>query len=440
MKRRLKAALGLFSGGVGVLVSGAAAAQLLTIAAAPILTRLYGPEDFGILAVFTALISMITVVASFRYEMAIPLPKEDDEAASILAISLIILLFVIILAFIIVNIGGQYILKFLDAKDLSTYIYLIPIGVATAGFYQIFHRWSIRSKKFSNIASTRILQSIGTTSIQVLGFKFGTISLLLGYALGQGLGAAKLANVRGTIGLLKKVSIKECLYSARKYKEFPIYATWTGLLNSASLQLAPVIFVFFYGSSAAGLYALTHRVLSIPANLIGSAVGSVFISEAPDAKRKGKLAILVHELHYRLTLIATLPLIVVLAAGPSLFSLVFGHEWKTAGVYAQVMAPWLYTQFKWTPLSSLALVLELQRELLVADVLLFFARLASIYFSWLFFSDIFITIACFSLTSACLYAVRTAWFLDKSGSKFRVGIGYDVVIILVSSTFIALNI
>ena len=40
-----------FARGVSVLVGGTAGAQLLTILAAPLLTRLYGPEDFGLVAV-----------------------------------------------------------------------------------------------------------------------------------------------------------------------------------------------------------------------------------------------------------------------------------------------------------------------------------------------------------------------------------------------------
>ena len=71
-----------FARGISLLVGGTAGAQLLTILAAPALTRQYGPEDFGLLAVYASLLALIGVISSLRYELAIPLPVGDAEAAS----------------------------------------------------------------------------------------------------------------------------------------------------------------------------------------------------------------------------------------------------------------------------------------------------------------------------------------------------------------------
>ena len=73
---------GSFARGAIVLSSGSAGAQLLLVLAAPILTRLYTPEDFGLLAIYTSLLALAGVISSLRYELAIPLPKEDEEAAN----------------------------------------------------------------------------------------------------------------------------------------------------------------------------------------------------------------------------------------------------------------------------------------------------------------------------------------------------------------------
>lgn len=68
---------------MGVLVGGTTGAQLLAVLAAPLLTRLYTPEDFGLLAVYASLLGLIAVIASLRYELAIPLPTDDTEAAAV---------------------------------------------------------------------------------------------------------------------------------------------------------------------------------------------------------------------------------------------------------------------------------------------------------------------------------------------------------------------
>ncbi|MBO1928615.1 hypothetical protein J4731_01440 [Providencia rettgeri] len=43
----------------------------------PIITRLYGPEVFGILGTFTAILTVITPIAALTYPIAIVLPKSD---------------------------------------------------------------------------------------------------------------------------------------------------------------------------------------------------------------------------------------------------------------------------------------------------------------------------------------------------------------------------
>ncbi|NCC31504.1 MAG: lipopolysaccharide biosynthesis protein, partial [Chloroflexia bacterium] len=59
-----------FARSVSILVGGTAGLQLLSILTAPIYTRLYTPSDFGVLAVFVGLLSLIIIIASLRYELA----------------------------------------------------------------------------------------------------------------------------------------------------------------------------------------------------------------------------------------------------------------------------------------------------------------------------------------------------------------------------------
>ena len=77
-----------FARSASLLAGGAVAGQAIIVAASPILTRLYSPEDFGVLAVFASLLSILSIVASLRYQLAIPLPKTDEEAANVTVLSL----------------------------------------------------------------------------------------------------------------------------------------------------------------------------------------------------------------------------------------------------------------------------------------------------------------------------------------------------------------
>ena len=76
---------GAFGRGVAVLGGGAAAAQAIAVAASPILTRLYSPADFGVLAVYTSLVSLLGAVAALSYHQAIPLPEIEFDRSPLYA-------------------------------------------------------------------------------------------------------------------------------------------------------------------------------------------------------------------------------------------------------------------------------------------------------------------------------------------------------------------
>lgn len=408
-----------FARGVGVLVGGTAGAQLLMVLAAPLLTRLYTPEDFGLLAVFTALLALLTVIASGRYELGIPLPESDQDAANITLLSLTIVVVVTALSLAVFLIWPLEIANAINAPELAAYLWLIPFGVFFVGCYQVFNKWAVRSKQFGSIARTRIYQSIGTLAIQIGGFKFGAPALLGGHAAGQGVGATGLAMSALKRPEFRRCSLKAMWAQARRYRDFPIYSTWTGLFNTASLQLAPILFLALFGASVAGLYALTLRILSMPGSLIGNAVGSVFLSEAPEARRNGTLPALVTRLHSRLAMAGALPLAVLLFFGPELFAFVFGEQWRQAGVYAQWMAPWIYLQFQWSPFSTLTSVLELQKQGLVAQFLTLLIRVLSVMLAFWLFRDADISVKVFAVVSAFLYMAKLLWFFSKAGVSSR---------------------
>lgn len=90
---RIKALLkGRFARSVTVLAGGAVLGQAITVLVSPILTRLYSPEDFGVFGVYASILGIVTVIASLRYEYALPLPEDDAIAANILALCFLLLL------------------------------------------------------------------------------------------------------------------------------------------------------------------------------------------------------------------------------------------------------------------------------------------------------------------------------------------------------------
>src|SRR5919201_3348712 len=60
-----------FARDVATLGAGTAVAQIFTIASGPVITRLYTPNDLGVLGLFTSFLSVATVATSLKYELGI---------------------------------------------------------------------------------------------------------------------------------------------------------------------------------------------------------------------------------------------------------------------------------------------------------------------------------------------------------------------------------
>ncbi|NIC04064.1 oligosaccharide flippase family protein [Billgrantia bachuensis] len=397
-----------FARGVSVLVGGTAGAQLLAIAAAPLLTRLYTPEDFGLLAVYGGLLALFTVVASGRYQLAIPLPETEREAAEVLALSLAVVAFTTLVALLLVLLGGRALAEALGVPSLSPWLWLLPLGVAFAGSYQAVSHWAVRTRAFAALASTRIKQSLALLAIQLAASPLGGGGLLLGHAAGQGSGTLTLARPALRAVGEHRVTAAGAWAAARRYRKFPLFSSWSGLFNTLGKQLPPLLFAALFSPVAAGLYALAHRVLAMPMTLIGEAVGKVFFSSAAEAHRRGELGPLVAKVHATLAQVAMPPAIVLMAIGPDLFALVFGERWREAGEFARWMAPWLYLVFITSPLSHLFSVMERQGQGLAFQALLLGVRVAAIAIGAAL-DDLLLTVALFSLGSAACWVGFLVW-------------------------------
>lgn len=427
---------GSFARSVSILVSGTLGSQALLILATPLLTRLYSPEDFGLLAAFTAILAFLSVISAGRYDLAIPLPEDKQDSANLLVLSLGIVFFITVISFIIFFLYSDNIASLMKSPRLAHYLPLIPVGVLFGGVYQVFSKWSIREKSFGIIARTKIYQSVATLSIQLLGYKLGVLSLILGHASGQGVGATSLAKSALREKEFRNITIKDIKKQAIRYKDFPIYSSPTALFNVASLQFAPLILISLYGATVSGFYALTLRILSLPISLVGGAIGNVFLSEAPKANREGKLPDLILSLHNKLSLVGALPLAVLLFFGPEIFKFVFGPQWLQAGVYAQWMAPWIYLQLQWSPLSTLASVLELQLASLVSQILTFVFRFGSLLICWWLSLAPETTIYIFSAISAITYFFRLLWFTNRANVSSVKIIKHIILHTLISNVII----
>ena len=138
------------------LTSGSVIAQGLGILVAPILTRLFAPEAFGVAALFASITGIIGVVACLRYELSIMLPKTDDEAANLFGVSVFFVLVVTGISAFVILFAGDRIAQLLNSPYLSKYLWLVPPTVFLSGVFLALNYWNSRTKHFGRLSIARV--------------------------------------------------------------------------------------------------------------------------------------------------------------------------------------------------------------------------------------------------------------------------------------------
>ena len=126
---------------------------------APILTRLYDPEAFGVFSLYTSIVGFLAVIACLRYENAIVLPEKDEDAANLLALSMLICFSMAVITIIIVAVCGQDIAELLGSPGLAFWLWFLPLSVIGAGGFLAFNYWSTRRKQFKRLAFRQMTYS-----------------------------------------------------------------------------------------------------------------------------------------------------------------------------------------------------------------------------------------------------------------------------------------
>ena len=409
---------------VVVLAGGTALGQLIATATAPLLTRLYDPADFGVLGVYAALLTVIVAFASLRYEYAIPVSDDEEEAASLLVLCVLIVCAVAGTVWAIGSVLKNWSPKLSDALALGGYEWLLPLGVLGGGIYKSLTYWAFRNALFSEVARTRVQQRVGQVVVQLtLGTWIpGPFGLIFGHYVGQSGGILFLAKraLFANGGALRGVTLRRIRSAARRYIRFPLYSSWAGVLNTASVQLPNVVFAAAFGPRVAGYYTLSYLVLQVPMRFVGEAVGQVFFSSAAKARRAGGVATVTFEVFSTLIRIGVPSLVILTIGLPELFAIVFGEEWRVAGTYSMWLAPLLTMVFVGSPLSTLTSVLERQHNELAFQIGLIAGRVVSLAIGVMVGHPVF-AVAAYGIASAACWLWYVLWILRVSGNSRRAG-------------------
>lgn len=409
-----------FTADVLKLVTGTTLAQIVVVLASPLLTRLYGPEAFGFLALFTSITSIIGVLVCMRYELAIMLPKTEREAVNLLALSLISVVVVSGLTLLALFFAGNTLLSLLKAPGLAPYLILIPPFVFINGIFLALNYWNSRTRQYGRLSVARVTNSLTTTGTQL---ETG----IAGYATGGSLISANLVGSLVSTAVLggqiwrddrtllsSNLSWREILAGLKRYKKFPLFDSLSALLDAVSWQLPVLLLAAFFSPVIVGFYALGFRILQFPMSLIGSAIAQVFFQRAAEAHKSGDLAFLVQNTLTVLLRIIVFPMLILAVVGPDIFVVVFGEEWGEAGIYIQILSVWALFWFLYSPISTIYVVLEKQKFGLIFNVFNILTCSISLLIGGMM-GNVFIGLTLFSLSGTAVYGAFCLLLVNRSG-------------------------
>ena len=384
MKFNLSVLKSEFAKNVITLITGTAIAQAIPIAISPILTRIYSPEDFGTLALYLSITSIIAIVVTGRYELAINLPSKDEDAIQILWLSCILTIIVSTIILVIVLFFNENISNLLQNNRIGDWLYFVPLTILFSGIYQSFNYWHNRKKKYAVLSKSRVIQTLNTSVVN-LGAgvinKGGVGGLVFGNLIGQFLSSLYMVYVffksdRSKIEI-KKQQIK---ILAKRYIDFPKYDVMASFFNISANQITHIFFNTFFGAITSGYFFLTQKIFTMPITLIAGAIQDVFKMEVIELHLKnGNTRSLYLKTLKRLVLLSVLPTILIYLFSIDLFAFVFGEEWKPAGEFVQIMTPIFFLRFISFPLSYMVYAVEKQIYNTITQCLLFLAIIISFF-------------------------------------------------------------
>jgi lipopolysaccharide exporter len=411
--------------GVAVLASGTAVAQFVIIATAPILTRLFSPEDYGILGLVVSNSALLALVATLRYDQALLLERDGDSASHLFVL---VLVWSVLLSVAASAVGAVLTSAFDPDSAADVYRFLPWIGVLTlvTAVNMVLSTWAIRQKRYRNIAASQILVTATTVAVQLTAglLGVGIVGLLGGQIAGATFAVVVLgvlAYRSGAFAMLRDFDLRAQWAMAKKHYRFPLYSMPTGLLERGSKRLPVFLLTLFFSPVEAGYYWLCFRLVTLPVRLIGENSRKPYYNQALDLHARGES---IAPLFWKTT--GALAMFAIPMAGgmillaPTLFEVAFGEAWQRAGQYAQWLTVATVASTLNMPCLELAPIFRRQGQVLAFQTAHALVRALALVIGGLLADDL-LAIALFAISSCVMSIVMIGYFWRLVGTNSQPG-------------------
>ena len=396
------------------LLSANLVAQVIGLVVYPILTRMYAPEDFGLLNLFLSIGGVLIILSTAEYYYAIVLPKEETDAEQVLGVGVLWLVATTILVGLSVAFARPISLLF-KSPDLTSYYWLMPLYVFAMGAWNLLNYWYIRHKEYNPISRYQVSQNVLSAGGK-LGMGWGGV--LHGGMIYSVVVAPLISLVSSWIYARKtllpawrRISWRGVGEQAKLYRNFPCFVLPRSFVNMLAGQMPILLLTPFFGGEAVGFLSLAILLGYTPIGTITRAIYQVMYQHTMEQVHRQKP---IGQMFRKFILSASAIIIPVFAGLwfvlPQLTAWLLGAEWHISGEYIRWMLPWLYVSLLSCSINFLFDVFMKQKWGLFFEVILAVMRVAGLCIG-VWASNFMLAIICYSLFTALALVVQIVWML-----------------------------
>ncbi len=397
---------------VAKLLSANVVAQVIGLVVYPLLTRIYSPEDFGLLNLFLSIGVVLVIFGTAEYQYAIVLPKEEKKAAAIVHVGLILLLFTTIITAISVG-WTKDIAELFNSPALGKYYKYLPVFVFVSGAWNLLNYWYIRQKMYPRISGYQMSQSALLAGTK-LGFGYCKITeggLIYSSIIAPLIAIAISIAIawRKCITPLVQFNLKDTITRAKEYRNFPLFTLPRSLINVIANQLPILLLTPIFGTERIGLWSMSLLLGFVPINMLTKAFYQVLYQHTAERVHNHQSISATFRQFTRWCTVIIIPMFMGLYwILPDLSAWLLGEVWYDAGEYIRWMLPWLFCTLITASIGFLSDVFFQQKVGLYFEIALAVMRITGLAIG-IYYNDFVVAIAAYSIGSAIAIASQWIW-------------------------------
>lgn len=423
---------------MSVMMTGTAVAQFVPVLISPILTRIFTPDDFGILTVFLSYSMIASTIISGKYEMAIMLPQKHEEAARLGGLATLLTVLLSSLFMIVLIVFRNSFINLPGAEKISRWLLILPVTAGLVAYGNILNYWVSRNKDFAAISKGKFIQTLSSSSVNIGVGLFSPFPwvLIIGNLLGQMMNAfyLTLVVIRKQAGYFRHISFKQFSAVACKYRKFPFYDIPNSLSYSISTQGMNLFFSRFFGDAVLGYYAMVQRVLITPFSFISLSFTQVFFEKMASVynNNRDEFNKYLKKAQNRLIVYFAFPFFSFVLLSKFIIPFIFGHDWDEMYRYIFVLSPMIFFTLTTSPYTYIFKIINKQEIALALNIFKMAMLLLVVILGHELTDDPFLVFTFFSVMSVLLTALSILVCLRylKSGLSFIFKVQFVLLLLL----------